>query len=369
MRTAAFEDLFVLELASNHWGKLDRGLKIVNDYARVVHSTGVRAALKLQFRDVDTFIHKDFREGSDLRYVNKTLATKMPWANYRFLVEATRHAGMVTMATPFDEFSVDKCVELGVEIIKIASSDLQDWFLIEKVAATGKPVMISTGGSSLSDMDDVVAYFEKKNIPLGINHCVSLYPSEDNELELNQVDFLVNRYPDNVIGLSTHEYHDWRSSLIIAYAKGARTFERHIDVDYEGVPVSAYCSLPHQAEEWFQAFQTAKKMCGAPGIAKRAPPAKELQYLAGLVRGVYAKRDLPAGHILSDDDFYLAIPLQKGQISSHELKRGEVLVNPLKADDVISFGDVAGAAKADTAVEKRLDVKPAEIKRPARRVA
>jgi len=77
MRAPIFEDLFVLELASNHWGKLARGLKIISDYGQVVRFNGVRAALKLQFRDVDSFIHKDFRDRTDIRYIKKTLDTQM----------------------------------------------------------------------------------------------------------------------------------------------------------------------------------------------------------------------------------------------------------------------------------------------------
>ena len=65
------------------------------------------------------------------------------------------------MSTPFDEKSVDLCVNVGVDIIKIASSDINDWFLIEKIAKTRKPVVLSTGGSSLKDVDDVVKFFRK----------------------------------------------------------------------------------------------------------------------------------------------------------------------------------------------------------------
>ena len=57
-----FDELFVLEMANNHWGKLDRGLKIVRDFSRIVRFNNVKAAIKIQLRDVDTFIHKDFRE-------------------------------------------------------------------------------------------------------------------------------------------------------------------------------------------------------------------------------------------------------------------------------------------------------------------
>ena len=78
-RTDVFQDLFVLELASNHWGKLDRGLRIVRDFGQVARFNGVRAAMKLQFRDVDTFIHKNFRDRTDVRYIKKTLDTQMPW--------------------------------------------------------------------------------------------------------------------------------------------------------------------------------------------------------------------------------------------------------------------------------------------------
>ena len=105
---------------------------------------------------------------------------------------------------------------------------------------------------------------------------------------------------------------------MIAYAKGARTFERHIDIDHEGVPVSAYCTQPHQADEWFKAFNKAKEMCGGPAEREARAPEKEVRYLDALVRGVYARRDLPAGHVLTDEDVYLAVPLLKGQISSRE---------------------------------------------------
>jgi sialic acid synthase SpsE len=340
MKQDIFEDLFVLELANNHWGSIERGLKIITDYSRIVRFNNVKAAIKLQFRDIDSFIHKDFLDRTDIRYIKKTLDTRLNKAELSQLVNAVRQGGCISMATPFDEKSVDLCVELGIQIIKIASSDINDWFLLEKIAQTRKPVIVSTGGSSLKDTDDLVTFFENRNIPLAINHCVSLYPSEDRDLEINQVDFLKNRYPNHTIGYSSHEYHSWDSSITIAYAKGARTFERHIDIEMDGVPVSPYCSLPEQVDTWFKAFHKAKEMCGAPGTYKRIPPEKEIKYLDNLVRGVYIKHDLPAGHILSDRDVYLAVPLQKGQISCRELMRGEVLLKECKQDRPIMIDDI-----------------------------
>jgi N-acetylneuraminate synthase len=339
-----FDELFVLELANNHWGSLERGLKIITDFSRIVRFNNVRASIKLQFRDVDNFIHRDFRDRTDIRYIKKTLDTKMTEDDYATLVKAVRQGGCIPMATPFDEKSVNLCVELGIPIIKIASSDLNDWFLIEKIADTRKPVIVSTGGSSLKDIDDLVIFFENRNVPLAINHCVSLYPSEDSELEMNQIDYLKNRYPNHVIGFSTHEYTDWTSSMLIAYAKGARTFERHIDIEMDGVPVSPYCSLPEQVDIWFKAFQKAKEMCGAPGTQKRMPPEREIKYLDALVRGVYAKRDLPEGYILNHDrlneDLYLAVPLQKGQISCRELMSGEILTRACNKDEPIMIDSI-----------------------------
>jgi len=86
--------------------------------------------MKFQFRDVDSFVHKDFRHRTDIRYIKKTLDTQLSWADYQQLVTAVRNSSMISMATPFDETSVEKCVELGIQIIKIASSDIKDWFLI-----------------------------------------------------------------------------------------------------------------------------------------------------------------------------------------------------------------------------------------------
>ena len=335
MNRDIFEDLFVLELANNHWGRVDRGLKIIEAFSQVVRFNNVRAAIKLQFRDVDRFIHADFRDRTDIRYIKKTRDTQMSKDDYVALVEATRRSGCVTMATPFDEASVDLCAELGVQIVKIASSDGNDWVLIEKIATLRKPVMVSTGGASLKDVDDLVTFFEHRNIPLALNHCVSLYPSEDGDLQLNQVDYMIRRYPNHIIGLSTHEYRDWTNSITIAYAKGARTFERHIYIEADGIPVSPYCSRPDQIDAWFKAWKKAKEMCGPVGESWRIPSQAETEYLNALVRGVYAVRDLPAGHAIMDEDVYLAIPLQRGQISCRELMRGEVLLRDVSADTPI----------------------------------
>jgi sialic acid synthase SpsE len=332
-----FHELFVLEMANNHWGSLERGLRIVRDFATVARYSNVRAAIKLQLRDVDTFVHQDFRERQDIRYIKKTMDTRLTKDEFAEMVEEIRRNNCIRMATPFDERSVDLCQELGIEILKVASSDITDWVLLEKIAKTRKPVIVSTGGASVRDMDAMVTFFANRNIPLAMNHCVSLYPTDDVELELNQIDYLRHRYPSVTIGLSTHEYRSWTYSIIIAYAKGARTFERHIDIDTPERPISPYCSTPEQVRHWFESFHKAKEMCGGTAEERRRLSAKETQYLDSLVRGVYAARDLPAGHVLTDDDYYLAVPLQKGQISCRELITNDLLVKPVQAHQPITI--------------------------------
>ena len=349
-----FEDLFVLEMANNHLGNLNRGCQIIKEFGTVVRYNDVRAAIKLQFRDVDSFIHKDFQKRQDIRYIKKTLDTRLNREELAILVESVRRANCIRMATPFDEKSVELCLELGIEIIKIASSDITDWPLLEKIAKTHKPVMVSTGGSSLNNIDNMVTFFENRNIPLAINHCVSLYPTEDSDLQLNQIDFLKNRYPGHIIGLSTHEYHDWEFSMVIAYAKGARTFERHIDIKTEGTTISPYCSTPEQVAVWFQTFKKAREMCGAPGSEKHPSPQNEIDYLTSLVRGVYARRDLPTGHILTADDYYLAIPLQKGQLSCRELLNDQVLAQDIQKDAPMMVETVDSLYNRDETLKKQL---------------
>lgn len=338
-----FENLFVLEMTNNHQGSLERGLQIVQEHSRVVRFNNVRAAIKLQFRDMESFVHKDFRGRTDIRYIRRVEETKLTIAEYKVLVEAIVKSGCMPMATPFDEKSVDLCVDFNMPIIKIASADSNDWLLLERIAATRKPCIISFGATPLKDMDDVVTFFEKRNIPLAINHCVAAYPHEDGECELDQIDFFRERYTGHTIGWSCHESHDWDTSVKIAYAKGVKTFERHIDINSDGFKVAAYSSLPEQVDTWFKAFHKAVEFCGTSRHERKVALSKETAYLDTYIRGVYAKRDLVPGQILTEEDVYMAIPLQKGQISCRELmlgRFGHKLTQAVKVDAPINIDDI-----------------------------
>jgi N-acetylneuraminate synthase len=249
-------------------------------------------------------------------------------------------------------------VSLNFPIIKIASSDINDWSLLERIANTKKPVIASSGGASEKSLDELVQYFENRDIPLAINHCVSLYPSEDDQLELNQISYIKDRYPNHVIGLSSHEYHDWRSSMLLSYALGARTWERHIDIEYNDVPVSSYCSLPSQVDEWFKAFHKAVEMLGNSASARRVISREETKYLDALVRGVYARRDLKAGYELSSEtfaqDFKLAVPLRKGQLSTREILNGLKITRDVVAGSPVTIEDIDGPYATQMELRKQI---------------
>ena len=158
-------------------------------------------------------------------------------------------------------------------------------------------------------------------------------------MKINQIDVLKERYPDNVIGFSTHEYHNWNDSMLLSYAKGARTWERHIDIDKGDYPVSKYCSLPHQVDDWFKAFRKAEEMCGPDTEDARVITEKEAKYIVSVSRGVYAKRDLPKGHTLKeenlDKDFYLAIPAPENGYTENDFYQDIVLTEAVSKDEPI----------------------------------
>ena len=344
-----FEDLFVLEMANNHWGSVERGKAIIEAFGAIVRKHGVKAAIKMQFRDVENFIHPEFK-GDDERYIKKTEATKLSLADFAELTRCIIDQGCLPMATPFDEKSVGWCEALDYDVIKIASSDINDWSLLSCIAETRKPVIVSTGGAREEQIDAVVEFFNDRRIPVSINHCVSLYPSEDSELELSQIDYLLARYPDKVIGLSTHEYTDWHSSMLMSYAKGARTWERHIDIDDGVHEVSSYCSLPDQIDEWFTAYKKACTMNGSTMKTRRHISRKEKSYLNNLVRGVYAKGAVPSGTMIDqsnfDEYFFLAVPLLKGQLSGQETLVGAVLAKEIKSGEGLYISDISNAEQA-----------------------
>lgn len=117
---------FVFEMANNHQGSAAHGRRIIREMAAVARRHGVAAGVKFQFRDLDTFLHPAERATPTSKHTPRFLGTRLSDADFRDLVAAARGEGLVPIATPFDEPSVDACVDRGIEILKIASASATD---------------------------------------------------------------------------------------------------------------------------------------------------------------------------------------------------------------------------------------------------
>ena len=225
-----FDDLFVLEMANNHQGDIEHGKQIIRQLAEVVRKHEVRAAIKFQFRQLQTFVHPAHRDSKANKHISRFLSTELARDQFQTLVDFTRGQGMIPMCTPFDEESVDLITEMDLDIIKVGSCSAKDWPLLEKIAEAGKPVIFSTGGLLISDVDNLVSFFDHRGIEYAMMHCVSIYPIPPEQFNLSQIEMLRNRYPGTVVGWSTHEDPNELAAVQIAVAKGARMFERHVGV-------------------------------------------------------------------------------------------------------------------------------------------
>jgi len=317
-----FKNLFVLDLANNHQGSLAHGRRVIREVADVVDQAGVRAALKFQFRQLDTFIHPSHQEGSPLKYVQRFLSTRLKHEEFRLMVEDVRERGLVTMCTPFDEESVDVIVRMGFEVIKVASCSARDWPLLEKIADAGKPVLASTGGLAIDDIDNLVSFFQHRGVDFALMHCVSIYPTPDEQMNLRQIAALKSRYPGVRVGWSTHESPPDTVPVGLAVAFGADLFERHVGVETDEVALNAYSSTPTQLAAWFAAERRAVTLCGPE--QRQPASAQEREGLDGLRRGVYARRLIRKGAEIPREAVFFAMPYEEGQLESGRFKPASV---------------------------------------------
>ena len=349
-----FKDLFVLDLANNHDGDFQHALRIIGAVGEVVAKHQVRAALKFQFRQLDTFVHAAHREESPYKYPKRFLDTRLSNEEFARLTDEVRSLGMVTMCTPFDEESVDVIEAMGIEVVKIASCSAADWPLLERVAEANKPVIFSTGGLIWKEISDLVSFFDHRRVDFGIMHCVSIYPTPPELLQLNQISRLKARYADRTIGFSTHEDPDALSPVQVAVAKGAEMFERHVGLRCDGHELNTYSSTPEQIDRWIRVALDARVLCGAD---RRLPPiAEEVNALNGLKRGVFAHRDLEEGVNIDRADVYFAMPCEPGQLTSGEYGQNVI--------DVEGITTIAALKKDGPLMKDRLEI-PADRERQA----
>jgi sialic acid synthase SpsE/mannose-6-phosphate isomerase-like protein (cupin superfamily) len=311
-------NLFVLEMANNHMGDLDHGIAMIRRFGEECRGfPEFRFAFKLQYRDLDSFIHPSMRGREDVKYVKRFSETRLGRAAFDRLVEVMREEGFLTMATPFDNASVDAIEEQALDIVKIASCSFTDWPLLERVVRTNLPIIASTAGASLDDMDRVVSFLSHRGKDFAILHCVGEYPTADDKLHLSQIDLLRRRYPGVRVGFSTHEDPSHTDLVKLAIAKGADLFEKHVALPTERYAANAYSATPEQVRAWLEAARWSRAACGV-GHERLPTNPQEAASLRSLRRGVFVRRDVPEGHRLTLDDVYFAFPPSEDQVTAND---------------------------------------------------
>jgi sialic acid synthase SpsE/quercetin dioxygenase-like cupin family protein len=317
MRHRIPDKLFVLEMANNHMGDLEHGLTIIRAFATVCKQFPFNFAIKLQYRNLDTFIHPAYRGRDDIKYVKRFSETRLSREEMRRLVAEIKQSGFTAMCTPFDEVSVEHIIEDEFDIVKVGSCSFTDWPLLESVVRVDKPIILSTAGAALSDMDNVVAFFEHQTKDFALMHCIAEYPTRNDNMHLSQIDLLRGRYPHVRIGYSTHEHPDETMAVAMAIAKGCSIFEKHIGLATKKYALNEYSATPEQVKSWLKSAERAYGMLGTDR-ARIEPSQAELATLSSLRRGVFAKREIAAGEVLENDDVFMAIPTQPDQITANE---------------------------------------------------
>ena len=342
MTRNTFENLIVLEMANNHMGDVRHGLRLIEVFAPLIRLYPQFCfVIKFQYRDLDTFIHNDFKDRTDIKYIKRFTETRLNEEDFMQMKTAAQKAGFLTMSTPFDEISVEKIMAQKFDFLKITSCSFTDWPLLEKAAVAGLPVIASTAGAKLEDIDRVVSFFTHRRVDFCLMHCVGAYPTPDKDLEMNQIDFFKQRYPDIAIGFSTHENPDNMLPATIAVAKGACVLERHIGLAENGYELNAYSSSYEQTAAWIESAAKALEMCGVKGKRRLITP-KEAEDLRGLQRGVFAAGDLKKGQAVSASDVFYAIPNEQGQILANDMSKylKIKMKKDLKKGDRLMFDDV-----------------------------
>lgn len=222
----------VAEIGNNHGGDLETALRMI----QMAADCGADA-VKLQKRDMRYWREADPSSWSKpydsehsygRTYGEHRAYLEFDWGDYRACKDYTEDRGLVFFATAFDLPSLDFLDKLGVPAIKVASGSVTNYRLLEAIAATGIPAIISTGGCTIEDVDAAVRLFDGGVRP-AVLHCVSLYPCEAKDMNLRAIGTLRDRYPEHVIGLSDHQ-----SGIALApvgYALGAAIIEKHVTLN------------------------------------------------------------------------------------------------------------------------------------------
>ncbi|MCK5020978.1 MAG: N-acetylneuraminate synthase family protein [Candidatus Peribacteraceae bacterium] len=343
-----FNNLFIFEMANNHMGNLSHGVRIINELKEIVKDFDFNFGIKLQYRNLDTFIHPDYQDRVDIKYIDRFVNTRLMPSEFLTLRNEIVSCGFIPICTPFDEASVDLIESHGFDIIKIASASFTDWPLLERIVLTDHPIIASTAGATLNEIDQVVSFLSHRKKDFCLMHCVGEYPTPGIHLELNQINFFKKRYPDISIGYSTHEHPYDFDPIKIAIAKGATVFERHVGIETDKYPINEYSSTPDHIEDWLMSAQYAFNTCGTSN--KRRPISEqELSDLNGLKRAVFAKTIIPEGEAVTPSNTFYAIPTKPSQLLANDVSKYNSFIakHSLQENDPVMFYDIKSTNSRD----------------------
>lgn len=313
--------LIIFEMANNHQGSIEHGKLIIREMHEASKGYDFDFAIKFQYRDLDTFIHPDFKNRKDIKYVKRFSETRLSENEFLELKKECESYGFKTICTPFDEASVDKIVKHKFDFIKIASASIRDWPLLEKIATAPMPIIASTGGGEIKDVDNVVSFFRHKKKDFALMHCVGIYPTENADLTMNRIDWFHSRYRDIPIGFSTHEKPNEFFPAAIAISKNAKILEKHVGVETDTIKLNQYSATPDQVKDWLHSIKTAIKICGPVDLKHYKIKPEETESLISLKRGAFAKRDIKEGEIYKMEDVFFAMPNFQGQLTAENFSK------------------------------------------------
>ena len=317
-------DCFVIaEIGHNHMGKLD----VCMEMFRVAKECGADA-VKLQKRDNRSIYTKalynqvyDNPNSYGTTYGEHREALEFGLSEYSQLKAYAKELGITFFSTAFDLNSADFLQSLDMPLYKVASGDLKNTPLLKRIAQTGKPMILSTGGGTIDDVRRALDVISPINRQVAVLQCTAAYPCDFTELNLRVIETLREDFSDNVIGLSDHD--NGIAMSVAAYVLGARIVEKHFTLNRANRGTDHAFSLePIGLRKMVRDLKRTRLALG-DGVKRQYP--SETKPLAKMAKALYAASDLKAGTTLSMEDVAFKSPGDQGlapfQLDSYLGKR------------------------------------------------
>ncbi len=212
----------IADLSHNHLGSAEMAREMI----RLAAGTGC-SAVKLQRRGPSTYI--GLRAIGEVAYADMREARELSHDDYYHLRDYARQCGVHFLVTVFDLESAEEMADVGLDAVKLASGDLTNGPLLRHVAGMGLPIIISSGAADIEDVKGTVHLLTSLGAEFGLLHCTSEYPVAADHVNLRVIEDYRERFPETVIGFSSHVRRQWGPSLeAAAYTLGARIIEKHL---------------------------------------------------------------------------------------------------------------------------------------------